>query len=547
MNNFSPFNNIPPSKTPEYENHSLLLKPNLNADHSFKPTPYPNSYNPPRETLHIYHNSPLKPLSYHNNSTPIRFASPVKINNDPENIENFHYLLNENEKLKFILKEKQDELYSFKAKCSHLEKHVKDPTFLIKLEENELKLQGIIRENQRLHNYLAQKQEEIESWKSSFIRIDATMNEKINEFECVNNELRAEIENSKKQIAELEKKLVLKEEMFTKYLSETKYEREENIKNAKQENTKKSSPCQDMLSEAQCNELIDKMNILIKENEKLNFLLEQKLEENDRLKNLADQQNYELDQWKIKCNQLNFSYEELKKKDLDDENKISKLTFELENINNLLRNKLRLIEDWKEKYLKLGSLSEQMKEFKEKIYNLTDDNVKLNSLGKCKGLEIDKLKENNHKLELQLTIEKGLVEEFKIKEVKMQCLEESLVNKNQRIEYENQISLLKSELERLNEIIRKMNSQIDLIEIDRGKMEFFKNENINLTKNLEEISQESANFRNQYQENHKLIQKNQEQNGLIVVFFAEIESLRSRVKEKEEELQNFKNKLYTQN
>ena len=545
MTNYLSFNKIP-SKTPEYENHSPTLKSNPNADHSFKPIPYPNSYNPPLETLHIYH-SPLKPVSYHNNSTPIRFVSPVKSNNDPENIENFHYLMKENDKLKFILNEKQDEIYSFKAKCSHLEKHVKDPTFLIKLEENELKLQGIIRENQRLHNFLAQKQEEIESWKSSFTRIDATMNEKINEFESVNNELRAEIENSNKQIAELENKLVLKDEMFTKYLSDTKNDREEKIKNAKQENTKNKSPYQDMLSEDQCNELIEKMNILIKENEKLNFLLEQKLEENERLKNLADQQNYELDQWKVKCNQLNFSYEDLKKKDFDDENKISKLTFELENINNLLRNKLSLMEDWKEKYLKLGNLSEKMKEFKEKIYNLTDDNVKLNSLGKSKGSEIEKLKENNHKLELQLTNEKGFVEELKIKQVKMQSLEESLANENQKIEYENQISLLKSELERLNEIIRRMNSQIDSLEREKEKMDFFKIENIKLTKNLEEISQESANYRNQYQENHKLIQKNQEQNGLIVVFLAEIESLRSRTKEKEEELQNLKNKLYVKN
>ena len=76
-----------------------------------------------------------------------------------------------------------------------MEKQIKDPTFVIKLEEHDLRLQAVIRENMRLHEQLTQKNEEIQSWKNSFTRIDATMNEKIVEFENTNNELRNKLES----------------------------------------------------------------------------------------------------------------------------------------------------------------------------------------------------------------------------------------------------------------------------------------------------------------------------------------------------------------
>ncbi len=110
-------------------------------------------------------------------------------------------------------KEKQEELYSFMAKCSHLEKHLKDPTVMIRFEESELKLQGVIRENMRLHDNLAHKNHEIDSWKSSFTRIEASMNEKIIEFETINNELRSEIEGWKQKYSDLEKKLDFKDDL----------------------------------------------------------------------------------------------------------------------------------------------------------------------------------------------------------------------------------------------------------------------------------------------------------------------------------------------
>lgn len=535
-----------PQKTPDQNKFSPKLTSSQFQDTSYTQKIYPNSYYP-SETHHIYH-SPLKPLSYPINSTPIRYISPQKFKDseyfyqkgETENCFNFK---TENEKLRIFLKEKQEELYSYMAKCSHLEKHIKDPTILIKYEENELKLQGVIRENMRLHEELAHKHKEIDSWKNSFTRIEASMNDKIIEFETVNNELRSEIEGWKQKYAELEKKLVFKEEMFTKYLNESKNEREENIKQAKHEkqgneiNNSKFISNPNFLNEAQCNELIEKMNILIGENEKLNFHLEQKLEEVEKMKNLLDQQNFELDQWKMKFKQLSYSYDDLQKKDYDDENKISKLTFELENINNLLRTKLNLIEEWKNKHLKLSQLSYKIKEFKEKIYFLTDDNVKLNSISKHKSSEIEKLKEINHNLEIQFSQEKNSFDDLKIKQIKMQNSEENIIIKNQKIELEKQLSLFKIDIEGLN-------SQIRVLHSENSKMEFFKQENLKLTKNLEEITQESTNLRNHYLENNKLSQKNTELNGIIVVFFAEVETLRNRLSEKEEELINLKNKLY---
>ena len=552
MNNNIPTSTIIPPKTPEYDKYSPQIKVVTNLDQLSNQKVYPNPNNYyPMETHHIYH-SPLKAVNHLNNSTTqIRYISPAKINESDNSqfvstkylnidAENFHYIKSENEKLRFMLKEKQDELYSFMAKCAHLERHVKDPTYLIKLEENELRLQAIIKENQRLHEDLAIKQNEIESWKNSFTRIEANMSEKINDFENVNNELRVEIENWKKQYAELQKNLQLKDEMFMKFLNESKGEREEKAKKASQDSDKK----QEILNESQCNELIEKMNTLIKENEKLHVILDQKISELENFKNLLNQQNYELEQWKTKFSKLNYSYEELKKKEFDEENKISKLTAEIENINNLLRTKLSMMEEMKSKYLKMGQMSEKLKEYKDKIYYLTDDNIKLNSLTKAKSLEIEKIKETVYKLETQLASERNNIEDLKTKQLKIQSLEESISFKNQKLEFENHISILKSENERLNELINKLNIQMEDLQGENSKMEFFKSENMKLTQNLQEISLESTNLRNQYLDNHKLIQKNQEQHGLIVIFFAEIETLRHRISEKEEELQNLKNKIY---
>jgi len=519
-----PLTNSAPPKTPDYHKSP---QPKL-SEASYTQKIFQPTYHP-IETHHIYH-SPLRSMNYSmSNSTPIRYLSPTKINDS----ENTQYLqgrvINDTETL-YLLKTENDRL---RSKCSQLERHIKDPTFVIKLEENELRLHAVIRENMRLHEELTQKNEEIQSWKNSFTRIDATMNEKILEFENINNELRMELENWKQKATELEKKLEFKDEMFSKFLNENKEERQEKTKQA---GVPKNSQIGG-LSEEQSNELMEKMDVLIKENEKLSFLLEQKMEEIEKMRNSMEQENYELEQWKTKYKQLNFSYEELQRKTWDDEDKISKLTFELENINNLLKNKFNVIEDWKAKYLKLSQLSEKVKEFKDKIYYLTDDNVKLNSMVKSKALEIDNLKENNHRLEIQITNEKNNLEEVKIKQLKTQSLEESLAAKNQRMEFENQINIYKSESDRLNEIIRNLTGE-------NSKMEFFKSENMKLTKNMEELTIETGNLRNNYLENHKLVQKNQEQNAMIVVFFAEIESLRGRIQEKEEEVQNLKNRFY---
>lgn len=534
-----PLPNNTPTKTPEYNNKSPQPKFTESA-YTQRIYQQQSSYHP-IETHHIYH-SPLRSAQFSlSNSTPLRYLSPAKDSENtqyligrPSSHDNETYFLrSENEKLRLVLREKQEELNSFVLKCSHLEKHIKDPTFVIKLEENELRLQAVIRENMRLHEELTQKNEEIQSWKNSFTRIDATMNEKIMDFETTNNELRSELEGWKQKVADLEKKLEMKDEMFNKFLNENKEERAEKTKQGGVKN-------QQGLSEEQYGELIEKMSVLIKENENLSTLLEQKMEELDRMRNTLDQTTYELEQMKSKYKQLNFSYEELQRKEWDDENKISKLTFELENLNSLLKNKFAVIEDWKAKYLKLGQLTEKVKEFKDKIYYLTDDNVKLNSLVKSKTLEVETLRETSHRLEIQVTNERTTLEELKIKHLKSQNLEESLAIKNQKLEFENQMAIYRNESERLNDIVKTL-------QMENSKMEFFKSENLKLTRNLDELSNEMTNLRNQYMENHKLIQKNQEQQAMIVVFLAEIEGLRGRIREKEEEVISLKNKIYGKN
>lgn len=467
------------------------------------------------ETKHIYH-SPLKPMSLSTNSLPLRYTSPPRVS-DSENLhyyafkpsiidaETFKTVRAENEKLRILLKDKHEELLSFVAKCSHLEKHIKDPSLLIRFEETELKLQAIINENKRLHEDLQHKSQEIDSWRSAFQRIDASMSEKISEFEAVNSELREELQQWKLKHAEIERTLTLKDQMFAQFLEESKQERQEKAKMArKDENIKET------LSPAQCNELIEKIDVLIKENEKLNALLGQKLEENEKIKQFAAQQSEELDSWKSKYQELAVSYEELLRKSEDYDDNLARLTAEIESLNGLLRSKLSLIEEWKAKHLKIGQLSEKVLELQDKIYYLTEDNVKLNSTNKAKSQENEKLKENLKKIELQVIEERN--------------------NQSLKIEYEKQI-------EKLNSFVQKQKISIE-------SLEFFKVENAKLNKTIEELNKETSHLRTHYVENHHLLQKNLDLNGVLVVLIAEIDGLRERIIEKDQELQQLKSKFY---
>ena len=62
--------------------------------------------------------------------------------------------------------------------------------------------------------------------------------------------------------------------------------------NPKERKKKKLSRNQEILHESQSNDLFKKMNTLFKENEKLNFLLVQKLSEIENFKNFINQYNH---------------------------------------------------------------------------------------------------------------------------------------------------------------------------------------------------------------------------------------------------------------
>ncbi|CAD8098166.1 unnamed protein product [Paramecium sonneborni] len=293
----------------------------------------------------------------------------------------------------------------------------------------------------------------------------------------------------------------------------------------------------------------------------------------------------ELKKWKELCNQKQKENDDLKniiqQKELNKkrelENQLLSYKNETDRVNKLLTTKLEEIENWKQKYLKLQLINDDQKKIQidnqQLLDNFTLQENKINLLTSQLNqsrLQIDNanaltLSEKNkaNQIIAQLTdIEKKknefenryknlLLEIDKINEIN-KSKEQLVITQNIKIEeFQNTLIQYRSineektqEIENLRRLIIKLQQQIGQFEEQINQLRKFQENCRVLSIEIDRLNEENKQqdtelkqWRMQYADQGFFIKKLQDQLCIIIVLVSEIESLRSRLLEKEHEIE----------
>lgn len=384
----------------------------------------------------------------------------------------------ENQKLNHLIHDKDLEIESWRARSSHQEMAFQDAKILsARIKDLELRNGSLL--------------EELEKWKINFYDIDRarTHDEHLKrsafkEKETAESEMKnlhniikmkeseieelkfkyKQLENNNRDGRNLEQKLVIMSGDYDK-LQRMFQERSKDYEAIKNKNLNLEATIHDLkMKHDRQQDYENRIALLSSEISRLNSQLKDK--------------NDELENWRMRCSKLEYSTKE-----------INVFESEMHRTRELLELRNKEIQEWKARCLKYeNSLSDfkssqfRVKENEDRILLYMADIERLNHTVKAKNQEIERL-------ELTLTHKQGTDKEiFSLKEIndirlreieelriKCQRLEENsfeLRNKQTLImEYENKIVMLSTELERMNQLLRIKNEELESLKLQSSRVD----------------------------------------------------------------------------
>ncbi|CAD8195139.1 unnamed protein product [Paramecium pentaurelia] len=294
----------------------------------------------------------------------------------------------------------------------------------------------------------------------------------------------------------------------------------------------------------------------------------------------------ELKKWKDLCNQKQKENDELKNvilqkeinKQRELENQLQSYKNETERVNKLLVSKSEETENWKQKYLKLQLMNDDYKRIQQENQQLNDTILVLESQLKQRQEQQNQIKQQLENANNQFLSEKSKVNQLltelqdiqkKKQEVEgryqnlllevdklnqiIKQKEQITITQTTKIEefqstfvqYRNTIEDKSQEIENLRRLLTKLQQQIIQLEDQVEQLKKFQENCRVLSAEIDRLNDEIKvqddelrQWRMQYADEGSIIKKLQDQLQIIVVLASEVESLRMRLHDKEQEVED---------
>ena len=186
---------------------------------------------------------------------------------------------------------------------------------------------------------------------------------------------------------------------------------------------------------------------------------------------------------------------------------------------------------------RLNLLLRQKVELESRSAQLIQEIERLNNALRIKVQESQEWQEKGNQISVRFT---ELAAEYeRLQNVYNQLVRDAELSKRQRVEHEQKFARITTEFEKLHQIIKDLKEENYRLKVELGKQDyqnlvdknhFLASEIDRLNAIIQQLNQELSELRIRFSDETSLQKRIQEHMALFVVLFAEIESLRKRVK-----------------